>query len=138
MYNFLSSVSPQQTFEMASQCYSSVTAQSFVQQAKERGVRVDPPKRRGLSPSWLPLFVRFVSSPTWACPLQIGLARRAVCFTWGSHLAPWVFFCSIFMNFFLSLSFCHRHFGLIFPILNTQHEYKVIYWHISPSYKKQK
>ena len=28
-----------------------------------RGVRVDLPKRRGLSPSWLPLCVHFISSP---------------------------------------------------------------------------
>ena len=33
--NFLGSVSPQQRFEMADQCYSSVTAQSFIWQAKE-------------------------------------------------------------------------------------------------------
>ena len=33
--NFLGSVSPQQRFEMADQCYSSVTAQSFIGQAKE-------------------------------------------------------------------------------------------------------
>ena len=31
----LSSVLPQQRFEMADQCYSSVTAQSFIWQAKE-------------------------------------------------------------------------------------------------------
>ena len=35
VYNFLVSVSPQQRFEMADQCYSSVTAQSFIRQEKE-------------------------------------------------------------------------------------------------------
>ena len=41
------------------------------------------------------------------------------CFTWGSHSGPQVFFCSIFSGFFLSLSFSHHHFGLLFPILTT-------------------
>ena len=54
-------------------------------------------------------------------PLQIGLARRAVFFTWGSHSGLWIFFCSIFTSFSLSLSFSHRHFGLLFPTLITQH-----------------
>ena len=35
MCNYLSSVWPQQRFEVAGQCYSSVTAQSFIWQAKE-------------------------------------------------------------------------------------------------------
>ena len=30
-----------------------------------------------------------------------------------------IFFCSIFMGFFLSLSFSHHHFGLLFPILTA-------------------
>ena len=36
MCNFLNSVSLQQRFEMVGQCYCSVTAQSFIWQAKER------------------------------------------------------------------------------------------------------
>ena len=76
------------------------------------------PQRRGLNPSWLPPFIHFCPR-CWACPMQIALARRAVCFTWGSHSGPWIFFCSIFTGFFLFLSFNHCHFGLLFPILTT-------------------
>ena len=55
MCNFLGSVSPQQKFEMADQCYSLVTAQLYLK--KQRIVQP-----QGLNPSWLPLFIRFVSS----------------------------------------------------------------------------
>ena len=58
--------------------------------------------------------------PQPGCPMQIGLARKGcICFTWGSHSSPWIFFCSIFESFSLSLSFSHCHFGLLFPILTT-------------------
>ena len=50
----------------------------------------------------------------WTC--QEG---EGVCFTWGSHSIPQIFFCSIFVDFSLSLSFSHSHFGLHFPILPT-------------------
>ena len=65
-----------------------------------------------------PLFQCFFSSP-WVCPIQIGLAMRAVCFTWGSHSGPWTFLCCIFMGFFLYLSFSYLYFRLLFPILTT-------------------
>ena len=44
------------------------------------------------------LFVCFFSSP-WACLMSIGLARRAVCFTWGSLSGPQIFFCSVYVGF---------------------------------------
>ena len=66
MCNFLGSVSPQQRFEMADWCYSSVTAQSFIRQAKES----TPWKREGrLTPKertqsvLLSSFYTFVSLP---------------------------------------------------------------------------
>ena len=37
--------------------------------------------------------------------MQIGIARKAVCFTWSSQSSSWNFFCTIFMGFSLSLSF---------------------------------
>ena len=43
------------------------------------------------------MFFFFPSS--WACPVSIRLARRAVCFTWGSYSGPGTFLCSIFMGF---------------------------------------
>ena len=65
MCNFLDSVSPQQRFETADQCYSSVTAQSFIWQriVHPRGMEVGRSQRRGLNPPWPPLFKGSVSSP---------------------------------------------------------------------------
>ena len=44
---------------------------------------------------WL-LFLYVFPSP-WVCPMQTGLAKNAVCFTWG----PQTFLCSIFAGFSL-------------------------------------
>ena len=55
-------------------------------------------RREARGPILAPLFKRFFSSP-WAYPMQTGLARRAVCFTWGSHSSPPTFLCSIFVGF---------------------------------------
>ena len=116
--NFLGSVLPQQRFEMVDQCYSSVTAQSFIQQTKD-----STPFRHEGGPtieekpqSWLPLF----------CLLPPSLT----CANWASQeggvfVSPEVFtpihgfsFCSIFVGFSLSLSFSHCHFGLLFSYSN--------------------
>ena len=78
MCNFLGSVSQQQRFKTADQCYSSVTAQSFIWQriVHPWGVKVGKSQRRGLNPPWLPLFIGSVSSPLsmpnthWA--IQVG------------------------------------------------------------------
>ena len=75
------------------QCYSLVL---FGKQRKLHpwGVRAGWPKRRRekLAAQFLPLFLYFISPPHWACPMQLGLARRAACFTWGSHSGPWTSF----------------------------------------------
>ena len=71
MCNFLSSLSPQQRFETVDQCYSSIRAQSFIQQAKE-----STPSRRegGLISKERPQsvlassFHMFVSYPTLSLP----------------------------------------------------------------------
>ena len=109
----------------ADQCYGLVTAQfkrwtnvpaqlqlSFIWQAKENtssrheGWLTQKKQREERLNFWL-LFIYFLSPPPWACPMYIWLARNAVCFTWGSHSGSWTLFCSIFMGFFLSLSFSH-------------------------------
>ena len=43
----------------------------------------------------------YVFSSRWACPMLIGLVRRAVCSTRGPHSGPWTFLCSIFVGFSL-------------------------------------
>ena len=94
----------------------------FCKQRKvySRGLRGGWPQRRGLNPSWLPPFYTFVSFLSSDCPMQIELAKKgAFYFTWSSHSSPWVFFCSIFAGFSLSLSFSHHHFWLLFLILTT-------------------
>ena len=122
--NFLGSVLLQQRFEMVDQCYSSVTAQSFIQQAKESipSRHEDRPtgKERPQS-SLASSFYMFCLLPPIACPVQIGLAKKGVCLFHLNFLLrkKWIFFCSIFMGFSLSLSFSHCHFVLLFPILTT-------------------
>ena len=89
-------------------------------------MRVGQPQRRGLIRAWLPPFICL--SPPRLEPALCKLAwprRGRVCFTWSSHFSTWIFFCSIFTGFFLSLAFSHCHLGLLFPIQtmrsNCQH-----------------
>ena len=86
------------------------------------GMRADGPQRRCFNPSWLPVFIHFVSSP-FTCPMQIRANQEGGVFVSLEVLTPGlqIFFCSIFMGFF-PLSFSHHHFGLLFPILTTQCE----------------
>ena len=123
--NFLGSVSLQQRFETADQCYSSVTVQSFIRQVKvhPQGVRAGWPQRRGLNPTWLRLFIHFASF-LLSLPVQIGLAKKGACsfhlkFSLQIFSALWISFCSIFVGFSPSSSFSHHHFGLFLPILTT-------------------
>ena len=125
MCNFLGSVLPQQRFEMVDQCYSLITAQGFIWQAKESTPfplhdSGPTPKERAQS-RLASAFFRL--SPPHLEPALCKLAwprRGHVSFTWSSHFSMWIFFCSIFMGYFLSLSFSHCHFGLLFPILTTR------------------
>ena len=94
----------------------------FAKRMEERASRHGRQRGRGRARAralWL-LFLCF-SSP-WACPMQIGLAGSAVCYTWSLHSSPQTFlwpplfyFCGLFPSY----SFSHRHFGLLFPILTT-------------------
>ena len=106
--NFISSVLLQQKFEVKDRpvLQPCVTAQFYLESKgkcilevwgrwSQKAWREEKP----LAQFWL-LFCMFFSSP-WACPMQIGLARRAVCFTRGSHSCPRTFLCSIFMGFSL-------------------------------------
>ena len=85
--------------------WTSPTAQFYLsgkqKKIQPRGVRAGRPTRceekRGQRPSFGSSFYMF--SP-WAC-LCIGLARKAVCFTWGYHSGPRTFLWSIFMGFSL-------------------------------------
>ena len=118
--SFPQSVSPQQRFEMVDQCYRSVTVR-FIQQAKDstplRHKGVLNPKGERLNPSWLPHFIH-LSPPSWAYPMQIGLAKKGTCLfhlkfsLWSMDFL--LFHCSIFRGFSLSLSFSHCHFWLLF------------------------
>ena len=113
--NFLGSVSLQQRFEMGDQCYSSVTIQTLFKKQRivhTSGVRGANPKGEALIP--LGFFLYILSPPSWACPTQIGLTWKAVCFTQDSHSSLWIYFCSIFAGFSLLCLF-----GLPFPILTT-------------------
>ena len=49
-------------------------------------------------------------------------------FTCGSHSSPRTFLYSIFAGFFLSLSFSHCYFGLLFPILTTSQFASYFLW----------
>ena len=105
--NFLGSVLPQQRFEMADQCYSSVTAQSFIQQAKE-----STPSRHEDRPTWkerpqsglASSFYMFCLLPPISCPMQVGLAKKGrMCFTWTSHSEKRGFYFVPFLWAFLFL-----------------------------------
>ena len=124
MCNFFGSVSLQQKFEAMDQCYSSVTAQSFIQQAKEStpSRHEDRPTGKERPQSGLASsFYMFCLLPPISCPMQVGLAKKgAYVFHLNFSLRKkWIFFCSIFAGFSLSLYFSHCHFGLLFPILTT-------------------
>ena len=85
MCNFLGSVSPQQKFEMADQCYSLVTAQLYLEKQRvvhPRVVSAGCLQRRDLNPSWLPPFI-YLSPPHLEPALcKLGWPRRGyVCFT---------------------------------------------------------
>ena len=56
-------------------------------------------KRESERALWLLLL--YVFSSLWACPMQTGPARSAVCSTWSPHSGPWTFLCFIFAGFFL-------------------------------------
>ena len=72
--------------------------------------------------------VLYVFRPRWACPMQIGRGQECCLFSLKSSLPssphsglptfldlPLFYFHGLFP----SLSFRHRHFGLLFPILTT-------------------
>ena len=67
----------------------------------------------------LPPLFRCCFLPPGPALCKLGLARSAVCSTWGPHSGPQTFLCSIFAGLFPSLSFSHRHFGLLVSILTT-------------------
>ena len=106
--NFLGSVSLQQRFEMADQCYSSVTVQSFIRQVKE-----STPSRRegGLTPKERPQS-NLASSFYTFCLL---LAEPA-CANWASQeggmfVSPEV----LTADFLSSVDFLLFHFCGFFP-----------------------
>ena len=97
---FLSSVSLQQRFEMAGQCYSSVTAEFSLARKPKYTLKAwgrPAPKERPQSTLAYPL-ICLVSSPG-AYPMPTGLAMRAVCFAWGSRSSLQIFLFSIIVGF---------------------------------------
>ena len=106
--NFFGSVSLQQRFETAVQCYSSVKAQNFIWQAKESTLLrheggLTPKERPNLGSSFY-MFHLFPLSL-----LYINQASQEGCFTCGSPSGPWVFFCSI--SFLFSFQFSSVQFS---------------------------
>ena len=130
VYNFLGSFSPQQKFEatdgpVLQLGYSSLL---FGKQRKIHpwGVRAGRPISREVKRRERLNFGSFLNvffSSPWACSMKIGLARRDVCFPWGSHSSPWTLVCSIFTGFFLSLSFSHTILDsfFLFELPNRMH-----------------
>ena len=112
-----------------STCLSSrtnrVTAQFYLENKRKYIVQVwghadpkDMKRRERKCPSPLaPLFICFYLL-LLGLPYVNGLARSAVCSTWGAHSGPWTFLCSIFTGFSL-MSFSHCHSWLLFPILTA-------------------
>ena len=123
MCDFLGSVSSQQKFEMADQCYSFVTAQFYSEKQRivhPRAVRAGDLQRRGLNPSWLAPFMCFSTPHLELALCKLGWPRRGcVCFTQGSHSVLCIFCCSVFAGFSLSLSFSHHYFRLLLHFLTT-------------------
>ena len=82
-------------------------------------VRAGGPQRRVVNPSWLPLFIHFVSSPSslpsanWAS--QQGYLLHLWFSLWSLDI-PLFYFHEIF-----PLSFSHYHSGLLFPILTDRY-----------------
>ena len=119
----LSSVSLQQRFETVDQCYSSVTAQSLIPQAKESiplWCEGGPaPKERPqslLASSFLCLSPPAMSLPyaNWASQEGgVFASPEDLTLVCGFSLIPF------FAGFSLSLSFSYCHFRLLFPILTT-------------------
>ena len=124
--NFFSSVLPQQKLETTDRTvlqlsYSSVL---FGKQKKihpffplwERTNPTEAKRREDSAQLWL-LFL-YVFSPPPSLP-YINWARQESCLFHLRFSLCWTYLCSISMGFFLSLSFSHRYFELLFPILTS-------------------
>ena len=85
----------------------SVTARlqlSVIQQGKDKTPYPGKPAPKERPQSVLaPSFYMFVSFLPWSRCKLVWPRRGCLCFTWGYHSSPWIFFCSIFMSF----SFLH-------------------------------
>ena len=112
--NFLGSVFWQQRFEMADQCYSSFTAQSFIQQTEDS---IPWRHEGGPTPKERPQSILGLSFCTF-CLLflcKLGLAMFHLRFSLPLQSADFLLFC--YCGLF-PLSFSHHHFGLLFSLSN--------------------
>ena len=100
----------------SSKCEGMPTQRFEVKRVEERmgeGERERERERKRFGSSF-----HMFSSP-WACPLQIGLSQECCLFYLKSSLWSSDLLLFYFRGLFPSLSFSHRHFGLLFPILPT-------------------
>ena len=79
--NFFSSISPQQRFEIADQCYSSVTAQFYSACKRKYTLKAwgqaNPKGEASICLGFLLLYILSPPHPTvQACPMQTGLAKK--------------------------------------------------------------
>ena len=91
-------------------------------------------RKRKRESAWAPPFICFLPPGPAVC--KLGLARSAVCSTWGLHSGPQTLFCSIFMGFSLPclLATAILDSFSLFYLPNTFIQYLSFGWGVQPIY----
>ena len=115
--NFLGSFLPQQRFETADQCYSSVTAQFYSTSKGSTPSRYEggliPKERLSLGSSF---YIFCLLPPSLPC---VTWASQEGCLFYLSFSFQSSDFLLFHLHELFPFSFSHHHFGLLFPILTT-------------------